>query len=63
VNHYIYDGPVMAFGKCIDNNLKADTYAVSEKKAKSNIAYQYKKEHGKMPATKIILPGALIQHY
>ena len=53
----------MAFGKCIDNNLKADTYAVSEKKAKSNIAYQYKKEHGKMPATKIILPGALIQHY
>ena len=63
MNHYLYDGPVMEFGKCVQNHLIADTYAISEKKARSNIEYQYKKEHGKVAKTPITLPGDIIQHY
>ena len=39
---------------------KATTVAPTEAKAKSNLAYRYKKENGLMPNTKITLPGKLI---
>lgn len=42
-NCYSYDGPVMEFERCITNHWKASTYAVSEKKARSNLTFQYKK--------------------
>jgi len=57
--YYEYCGPVMAFGKCISRNWKATTFAISEKKALSNFAYQYKTSHGTGPATKITLPGKI----
>ena len=41
---YTYDGPVYQFGKCVDPRWKGETTAVSEKKARSNLAYQWKKE-------------------
>lgn len=58
-NLYTYKGPVMEFDRCISNNWESSTYATSEKKARSNLTYQYKKKHGKIPATKITLPGKI----
>lgn len=60
MKQYLYDGPVMEFDRCIANRWKASTYAVSEKKARSNLTYQYKKRNNKLPNTMITLPGQLI---
>lgn len=60
MNKYAYNGPVMEFGKCITNNWAGSTYATSEKKAKNNLAYQFKKNNNRMPASKITLPGELM---
>ena len=57
---YSYDGPVMEFDNCIVHRWKATTYAVSEKKAKCNLSYQFKKSNNKSPNTKISLPGKLV---
>ena len=59
MNQYNYDGPVMEFDLCIENHWKASTWAASEKKARCNLAYRYKKQHGKSADTKITLPGKL----
>lgn len=56
---YTYDGPVMEFEKCITNKWKSSTYAVSEKKARSNLIYQFKIQNHRLPNTKITLPGKL----
>lgn len=50
MQQYQYDGPVMRFDDCVQHRWKA----------KSNLAYRYKKENGLMPNTKITLPGKLI---
>lgn len=60
MKQYSYDGPVMEFDRCVANRWKASTYAVSEKKARSNLTYQYKKRNNKLPSTMITLPGQLI---
>ena len=60
MKQYLYDGPVMEFDRCIANRWKASTYAVSEKKARSNLTYQYKKKNNKLPNTMITLPGQII---
>lgn len=54
---YVYDGPVMEFNVCISNRWQASTYATTEKKAKSNMAYQFKKQTNRNPNTMIVLPG------
>ena len=56
---YSYDGPVVIFGKCVENRWYGSTYAVSEKKARCNLEYQYKKQAGKNPNTKVELPGKI----
>lgn len=43
---YIYKGAVESFGFCVDQWWEAKTYAESEKKARNNLTYRYKKEHG-----------------
>ena len=60
MQYYIYKGPVLEFGRCIENNWYGKTKAVSEAKARTNLAYQYKRDTGKLPRTKIVLPGKLI---
>lgn len=60
MNKYSYDGPVKEFDSIICNRWKGTTYAASEAKAKSNLAYQYKTSHGKCSDAKIQLPGKLI---
>lgn len=54
---YVYEGPVMEFDTCVANNWKGETVAPSENKARSNLAYQFKKHTNRMPGTKINLPG------
>ena len=60
MNRYYYDGPVLEFERCIANHYRASTCAVSEKKAKQNLAYRFKKETNRMPNAKITLPGKII---
>ena len=60
MNCYTYDGPVMEFDTCIVPRWKSSTYAVSESKARSNLAYQFKKQVKRAPNTKITLPGKII---
>lgn len=57
---YHYDGPVEEFGKCIASRWTGTTYAPSEKKALSNLAYQFKQEYDRTPSAKITLPGKLV---
>lgn len=57
---YTYEGPVMEFDRVITANWFASTYAPSEKKARCNMMYQYKKQYNKAPASKITLPGKIV---
>lgn len=57
---YSYDGPVLAFDRIVANHWKASTFAESEAKARYNLAYQFKQETGRVPRTKITVPGKLI---
>lgn len=56
---YAYSGPVMEFDNCIERNWKASTYAISEKKALSNLAFRYKRDHNRAPNARITLPGKI----
>ena len=58
---YFYDGPVMEFNTCIVNHWKGETFAPSEAKARSNLAYQFKKNNKRIASSKITLPGQLIE--
>ena len=57
---YSYNGPVLEFDRCIINQWTGQTYATSESKARSNLAFQFKRETGRLPRTKITLPGKII---
>lgn len=59
MDRYSYDGPVMEFDRVITNNWSASTYAPSEKKARSNLTYQFKKQFNKTASSKITLPGKI----
>lgn len=59
MNLYSYDGPVTVFGVCVVNRWKGSTYAVSEKKARSNLAYQFKKSSNRVPGADVTLPGKI----
>lgn len=54
---YIYDGPVMEFDRLVTDHWKGETMAISAKKAKSNLIYQYKKKNGRIVGTKVTLPA------
>lgn len=60
MDHYKYEGPVMEFDNCVSNRWTASTYAPSEKKARSNLTYQYKKQNNKAASTRITLPGKIV---
>ena len=56
---FIYNGPVMKFDTCIKDRWSAETFAPSAAKARSNLAYRFKKENGFASSAKITLPGEL----
>lgn len=57
---YSYNGPVVEFDRPVANSWKGQTYAVSEAKARANLIYQFKKETGRVPRSKITLPGKIV---
>ena len=57
---YSYSGPVKEFDRIISDKWSGSTFAVSEKKARSNLIFKFKKQFGKIPASKISLPGKVI---
>ena len=54
---YSYDGPVLKYDKIVTERWQASTFAPSERKARSNLAYQYKKQYETVLGVKITLPG------
>ena len=60
MKQYLYEGPVMEFERCITPQWRATTWAVSPSKAKSNLAFRFKKENGKATNSKISLPGKVV---
>lgn len=56
---YRYSGPVMWFNNCIVNKWTGETMAVSPEKARSNLAYQFKKQNHFVKSANITLPGKL----
>lgn len=60
MNRYSYDGPVMVFDTCVANRWKGQTIASSEKKARCNLTYQFKKSTNRMSDTKVTLPGKIV---
>lgn len=57
--YYSYNGPVFIFDKCVKDKWKAETYANSPEKAKSNLCFRYKKEFRLRTDCKLSLPGRL----
>ena len=58
---YIYEGPVTVFGRCVTAKWHGETIANSEAKARSNLAYKFKKEININVTSKVALPGLLIK--
>lgn len=58
---YSYDGPVLEYGRVVANRWSSKTYAPTAKKARSNLAYQFKKQFNREPMVKITLPGDVIK--
>lgn len=56
---YSYSGPVLEFDHLIAGKWNSTTIASSERKAKSNLAYQFKSQTKRLPNAKITLPGKL----
>lgn len=59
LNTYRYTGYVTSFGKIIDTIQNQYTKAVTEARAKANLAFTYKMTHSLTRNTKIELPGKL----
>lgn len=60
MNMYHYKGPVLEFDRVIAKQWTGVTEAESETKARSNLAYRFKKEYNKIPNSKITLPGKMV---
>lgn len=59
-NHkYVYDGPVMIFDRLVADHWKGETIAPSEKKARSNLTYQFKRQNNKIAGSRVSLPGQI----
>ena len=59
MDKYAYSGPIVVFDKCVSNNWKGETWADSQAKAMSNLAYQAKKACNILPGSRVTLPGEL----
>ena len=56
---YTYEGPVLCFDQIVCPHWSGQTYAVSEGKAKANLAYQFKRQTNRTPDCRITLPGKM----
>jgi len=60
MDRYFYEGPVMEFDRVVENSWTGETMAVSERKARSNLIFQWKKSHNRTAGSKITLPGKIV---
>lgn len=58
---YFYSEPVMEFNTLLADIWEGETTAPSEKKARSNLAYQFKKANNRIANSRITLPGKIIK--
>ena len=56
---YSYNGPVMEFNTLLTDSWQGETTAPSERKARSNLTYQFKKLNNRTAGSKILLPGKI----
>lgn len=56
---YSYSGTVLSFGQCVSSHWEASSYAETESKARNNMAFQYKQQHGLAASSSISLPGKI----
>lgn len=61
MKEYTYDGPVYVHGNCYYRRWTVSTTAPSEKKARSNLIYRFKKENNVFMGTQVDLPGKFIE--
>lgn len=59
MERYVYDGPIMIFGRCVDDRWHGETVAATKQKAVSNLKYQCRKLIGLVGNSKIDLPGSI----
>ena len=59
-HRYLYRGPVMKSNRCVYNCWEAETLAPSEKKARANLEFRFKKEMGLIRNVKISLANKVI---
>lgn len=58
---WIYEGPVVSFGRCVCQKWHGETIAPTESKARSNLTYQFKKQNHLAASARVTLPGTLKQ--
>lgn len=56
---YVYEGPVMVFDTCVADRWRGETMAPTAEKARSNLAYQFKKQNNRNAGSRVTLPGKL----
>lgn len=54
-HRYRYKGPVVKFDKVVTENYVGETVAESQKKAMSNIIFNYKKDNNLLPTVRVTL--------
>ena len=58
-NVYTYKGPVKHYDQVIANNWDAETTAASEKQARNNLMFQFRKKYGYTTSFQITLTGKI----
>lgn len=60
MSKYKYEGPVTSFGRVLAWEWRGETVAESTAKAKSNLAFQFKKANNLLRGARIELPGKIM---
>lgn len=60
MERYSYSGPVCEFGRVVQDKWEGTTMATSEKKARSNLTYQWKRSNNRVGNSMITLPGKIV---
>ena len=61
MKYFKYCGPVTSFGIPIALKWKCSTWAVSKKKARSNMAYQFNIDYKRSITNRVGLPGKIVE--
>ncbi len=56
---YFYEGAVVRNNRCVEEHYCGYTFASSPQKARNNLTFRFKQEHGLTANTKVYLPGTI----